>query len=178
MVAAIAEAAPAVPAETTGAQTQADADSTIIAPTLSGAAVDIPRDPADGVRLETAAGNVLIDLPVGRAADDAAIVNKTAVYTDARPQTTVAVQPTAEGARALAVLEGPDVPKRLTYPLSVPNGAILRLTDDGGAEVVIARIDPESQQSVELVLATVSPAWAKDANQTAVPTHYEVAGTR
>lgn len=67
------------------------------------------------------------------------------------------------------VLENRQAPTRFEYAVEMPTGASLSTDEYGGAYVLGA--DGQS------VLATVAPAWAKDANGRPVNSHYEVAGS-
>jgi hypothetical protein len=66
------------------------------------------------------------------------------------------------------VIDGPDAPTKYRFDTTVPAGAVLLPSTDGGAAVV----DAEG-----LVVAVVAPAWAVDANGQPVPTHYQIDGT-
>ena len=70
--------------------------------------------------------------------------------------------------QVLVVIDGPDAPTEYRFDTTVPAGAVLLPSTDGGAAVV----DAEG-----LVVAVVAPAWAVDANGQPVPTHYRVDGT-
>lgn len=65
------------------------------------------------------------------------------------------------------VITSPDAPTNYEYSLTVPDGASLALESGG---VVIVR------DALGGYLAGILPAWAKDANESSVPTHYEVEG--
>jgi hypothetical protein len=70
--------------------------------------------------------------------------------------------------QGLVVIDGPDAPTEYRFDMTVPDGAVLLPSTDGGAVVV----DAEG-----LVVAPVAPAWAVDANGQPVPTHYRIDGT-
>jgi hypothetical protein len=72
------------------------------------------------------------------------------------------------GLQVLVVIDGADAPSEYRFDMSVPAGATLVATADGGAEVVGA----DGQ-----VVAGVAPAWALDADGQPVPTRYRIEGT-
>ena len=72
------------------------------------------------------------------------------------------------GMQVLVVIDGPDAPTEYRFGMTVPAGAVLLPSTDGGAVVV----DAEG-----VVVAAVAPAWAVDANGQTVPTHYRIDGT-
>ena len=66
------------------------------------------------------------------------------------------------------MIDGPGAPTEYRFDLTVPAGAALQTTPDGGAAVVGADGG---------VVSVVAPAWALDANGTQVPTRYRIEGT-
>ena len=147
----------------------ATADSFVA--TVNGSTTEIPKDPSDGLTLTTPTGaQISVDLPFADTANDG-VKTKTGavVYADAAPDVAVAAQPTADGGmRALVVIDGPQAPTEYRYPMTVPAGATLLPTADGGAAVVGA--------DGKLVTYTAQP-WALDANKQPVPTQYRIEGT-
>lgn len=69
--------------------------------------------------------------------------------------------------RALVRIDSPAAPSEYSFTLDLPPGGKLVELEDGG--VAVSNADDE-------ILATFTPAWAKDANGIAVPTRYEVRG--
>lgn len=134
-------------------------------------ATKIPMDPSDGVSVGDVNYAVTIDLPVGLQSSNANIddASKTVVYENTGEATDIAVQATADaGVRIMTVLSGPDAARSFDYPVTLPEGTTLQASSDGGAQVVT---------SDGLAVATFAPAWAKDANGDAVPTHYVISGS-
>jgi len=70
-------------------------------------------------------------------------------------------------ARILVVIGGPQAPTRYEFNATLPEGASLNPTPDGGVEVVDASGE---------AIAFIEPPWAIDANGAAVATHFEVRG--
>jgi hypothetical protein len=129
--------------------------------------VTIPSRASGKVNLATKDGPGLsIGLPDLAAAAPAAADDGTVVYDGSKAD--VAVQATADGARIQTVLEGPSSPTRYTYTLQ--DGVVPVANVDGSVSLTV-KFGTDSTAEI----ATVAPAWAKDANGASVPTHYEVA---
>jgi hypothetical protein len=92
-------------------------------------------------------------------AEDGTVVFSTDESTD------LAVQPTDRGVQIMSVLRDASAPSSFDYDLSLPTGALLSMSDDGGAVITGSDGSP---------LATVAAPWAADANGRSVPTHYTV----
>jgi hypothetical protein len=109
------------------------------------------------------------------AADDGVVATETGgesgavVYESDSSPVSFAAQATVDGGmQVLMVIDGPDAPTEYRFGMTVPAGAVLLPSTDGGAVVV----DAEG-----VVVAAVAPAWAVDANGQTVPTHYRIDGT-
>ena len=138
---------------------------------VAGSVVELPKDPTDGLSLTTASGaSIEIGLPGATNADDGVRqASGEVVYADALPDVAVAAQATPDGGmRALVVIDGPQAPTEFRFPMTVPAGASLVPSPDGGVSVIAADGAPVAQ---------IMPPWAYDANGTAVPTSYRVEGT-
>ena len=68
----------------------------------------------------------------------------------------------------LTVIDDASAPTEFAYPISVPGGARLSATDDGGAVV----LDADG-----LVVAEIAAPWATDARGASVATRYEIRGS-
>ena len=137
----------------------------------AGSVVELPKDPTDGLSLTTASGaSIEIGLPGAANADDGVRqASGEVVYADALPDVAVAAQPTPDGGmRALVVIDGPQAPTEFRFPMTVPAGASLVPSPDGGVSVIAADGAP---------VGHIAAPWAYDANGTAVPTSYRVEGT-
>jgi hypothetical protein len=117
-----------------------------------------PASPEIGIGLPQAAG----------LADGSLAADGTVVYEDPQGSVDVGVQVIEGDVRIATVINSADAPTRYDYPMTLPAGAVLQ-QDDAGVVSVIAADGS--------MLGGVSPAWAKDAEGTAVPTHYEIQGT-
>ncbi len=128
-------------------------------------AVTVPRDPALPVQLGPAKGGLSIGLPATDA--DASVVRDgVSIFQDDAAATSYAVNPLAGGgAQFLVAIGGADSPEEHAFPVDVPAGAQLTLTDDGGAQVTGA--DGST-------LASIPAPWARDANDRAIPTHFTI----
>src|SRR6266511_5108419 len=87
-------------------------------------------------------------------------------YADAATDTDVVLAPLSTGLEALYQLRSPESPDRLEMTFSLPEGASLEPTDDGGAEIA-----KQGQ-----TLASVSPTTAQDATGQPVPVSASVDG--
>ncbi|MFD9380131.1 hypothetical protein ACFWBH_32245 [Streptomyces sp. NPDC059999] len=144
-------------------KTLVDTDSAAIV-TKDGTTTDVPKDPEKGVSL----GSVNVGLPNADEAKDAKrLSDGTVVYpgTDGSAQ---AVIPTGTGVQMLTTIANADAPTRYDYKVSVPVGGRVTVDERGNAAVLNGDNTP--------ALVVPSP-WAKDANGTAVPTHFETDGT-
>lgn len=131
--------------------------------------ITIPEDPSAGINLTTQGFSVSISLPVADGASDGVILqNGTVAYPSSEGIANAAVA-TDYGVQLLTTLSSPEAPERLVYEMDVPQGGALVLNSDGTAMVVDDDGEP---------FLFVATPWAVDAVGTAVPTHYEVEGTR
>ena len=137
---------------------------------VEGSVVELPADPAESLVLDGAAGEIGVDLPVVAGLGDGVVDESGAVvYESDTSPVSLAAQATGDGGmQVLVVIDGPDAPTEYRFDMTVPRGAALRATPDGGAEVVGA----DGQ-----VVTVVAPPWAVDANGESVPTHYRIDGT-
>lgn len=112
----------------------------------------------------TSIGGVTLDLP---AHGQPAIAGETAVYSsDVSASAQIGVQAIEGGVRALINIDSPSAPER--YPFAVRgDAASLQLQADGSVAVLAA-------DGTEL--ARIASPWARDAEGTPVPTHYEING--
>lgn len=129
-------------------------------------AADLPETGADSAEATTAVGTLTMDIPAA-GTDLAPASEATALFDGTAPATTVAVQNTTEGLRALVHIDSLASPERFDFPIGGDVTA-LRPTEDGGVEALNANGE---------VIMTAPAPWATDANGVAVPTHYEVNGT-
>jgi hypothetical protein len=136
----------------------------------AGSAVELPADPAEPLVLDGAGGEISVELPVVRGADDGAVdASGAVVYESDVSPVSFAAQATMDGGlQVLVVIDGPDAPTEYRFDVTVPAGATLQATPDRGAEVVGAD---------GRLVSVVAPAWALDANGQPVPTQYRIEGT-
>jgi hypothetical protein len=129
--------------------------------------VVVPSDADDGISIEQPGDQSLtIGLPF---ADDAemAETDEGITYDNGNGSSTVPLVKEDGVVQLITTIEGAAAPTEYAYDLDLEPGAVLFLTDTGGAEV---------RESDGLVIATVEAPWAYDANGAAVATHYEVVG--
>jgi len=107
---------------------------------------------------------VTVDLPARGVADQA---GRTTVFDANGRAADIAVQPTANGVRALVSIESAKAPER--YPFALGGDVVrLELQADGS----VYGYDTE-----DVLVTRIAPAWARDANGRDVPTYYELNGT-
>ncbi|GAA2132666.1 hypothetical protein [Nocardioides bigeumensis] len=100
-------------------------------------------------------------------AEASVVRDEVSIFTNDADATSVAVNPLADGGTQFVVaIGGAESPETYAFPVDVPDGARLELTEDGGAQVA----DGGGGS-----LATIPAPWAEDANGADVPTHFEVA---
>lgn len=153
---------------------KSDRDSAAIVESRRGE-VDVPRGTSGSVAIETAGTTVRLGLP--DTTSRAAVLDRsgTVVFADDSSAADVAVQATAEGARALVNIKDRSAPSSYAFPVDGPAGSRLVTAADllgpqyDTGEVLL--LDTENQ-----ALAVIAPAWAKDATGMSVPTRYRVVG--
>lgn len=144
--------------------------SPLVEPSVRGS--DPTAESLDGsVQVRLPIGDdVAIGLPVDVSRDAEVADDGTVVYQaeTTKPAVDVAAQILEDGSvRVQTVIDTPEAPHEFAYPLTLPAGASLSLTDDGG---VIA-IDADG-----VFLAGVRTPWAKDAQGDKVATSYRIDG--
>jgi hypothetical protein len=130
----------------------------------------ISLDAKAGVAITNGEKSLTATLPNGESAGKGVATGSgTVTYAGTNGANNVA-EFTAEGLRMLTVIERADAPTEYEYKLDVPEGATLHATTDGGVVVF--------QASTRETVAFIAPPWAKDANQTDLPTHYKIDGNK
>jgi hypothetical protein len=181
IAASLVAAAPAEAAETSTFQRVTAADPTVVSqavdvtPTtdtavavsadVAGTHVAVPTKASDGVRL----GDLSVTLPYASHAGGAVPVGDGAVvYDNHNGTSTVPVVISDAGVQINTTIADSAAPRTFTYDFSSANDASLTLDAESG---IVTIADNESN-----ILGIIAPAWAKDADGNAVPTHYEVDG--
>jgi sugar lactone lactonase YvrE len=120
--------------------------------------VKVPENLGDGVRLPGV--GIAVALQGTPAGASPTISNANiAFYPNVAADSDLAISSTPSGFEALTQLRGPDSPETQTYDLSLPEGAVLEETSDGGAVV----------RDGEEVLMSVQTPSALDAEGEPVP---------
>ena len=147
----------------------ADTGETFVA-VVAGSEVELPADPVDPLVIGGARGEVSVELPGLAGLGDGVVDDSGAVvYESDSSPVSFAAQATVDGGlQVLLVLEGPEAPSEYRFDMTVPAGAVLQATPDGGALVVGAD---------GVAVSTVAPSWALDANGSRVPSSYRIDGT-
>jgi len=163
------------PAEVSGALSEVPATlvpdtapvSQVSSQAVVSGAVSVPRDPAQPVRLGPVKGGLTVGLPATSA--EASIVRDgVSIFQDDAAATSYAVNPLAGGgAQFLVAIGGADSPEEYAFPVDVPAGAQLALTENGGAQV---------NSADGSMLATIPAPWARDADGREIPTHFTIVG--
>lgn len=108
--------------------------------------------------------HVSVRLP---AAEKVGQRGSTRLFDGSEPATTVAVQTTEQGLRALVHLESADAPER--YPFTL-GGDVVRMQQNPDGSV--SAYDADDRR-----VTRIAPSWARDAEGRDVPTSYEIYGT-
>lgn len=129
------------------------------------AAVSLPTDHDASAALVSEYGTLGFDVPT--TGDVEQRTSTGVVLKGADKDTSIAVESTTHGVRALVHIESEDAPERFKFPV-------------GGD---VATLHPNANGSVDAIdadgttVATAMPAWAVDAAGSEVPTHFEIEGT-
>lgn len=132
--------------------------------------VTVPADSSGTVQVAPAgspAEAIGIGLPGDGGSSAVVASDGTVTYRDSAASTDTAVQPLEQSVRLETVVRDGSAPTAYTYPVSLPAGAGMAVQEDGS--VLISGADGTS-------LGAFAAPWAKDANGTDIPTHYEVQG--
>jgi hypothetical protein len=133
--------------------------------------VDVPKDPAGEVTLNgSSAPPIAVGLPAESAQPAVAANQGVAVYQQAAPQTSVAVQPVGQGAaRVMQVITGPKAPTTYRFPLQIPPGGSIQRVRGSQQGYVILDANGDG-------VGSISAPWSHDARQDWVDTHYRLEG--
>jgi len=135
--------------------------------TANGAAVTVARSGSGGIAIAKTDGFAArIGLPTSAAATIAS--RGKVVYAGSQTGFDTAVQVLSDGSvRVLVVLTGASAPDEYRFPMTMPAGAGLARTADGGVDIVV---------DGNRIVGRVAAPWAKDANGAAVATSYRIEG--
>lgn len=134
-----------------------------IQPTLEGVVLTL-----DGGVAESKMG---LELPeLGLVTSPEIADDGTAVFEAGDANVDVGIQALSDGAvRAVTVINGIDSPTEYEYDFDLPEGVVMKPTQDGGV-----RLYNDGGEMMGAIL----PAWAVDGAGTSVPTRYEVQGSK
>lgn len=144
----------------------ADADSAAAVKTTNGT-LDVPRDPAKGVKAVVDGKAVSIALPGAQGASDATRLPNGVVAYGSASDSSNTVVPTASGVQMLTTITSAQAPTQYAYALTLPHGGRVKVLGDGHGVIV---------DSAGKTFATVAKPWAIDANGTKVPTRFKTDG--
>lgn len=127
--------------------------------------VTLPTDHDRTARLETAQGDLAFQVPSNGSVEDS---TSSGIILEGKDNTTsVAVESTEFGLRALIHIESRKSPERFEFPVTGDVSSLV-LEDDGS--VLALNADGE-------LIAAAAPAWAVDRMGKRVPTHFEIEGS-
>jgi hypothetical protein len=137
---------------------------------VAGSVVEIPADPVEPLTLGGVGGEVEVELPVVAGVADGVVDESGAVVfeSDTSPVSLAAQATDDGGLQVLVVIDDATAPTEYRFDMTVPDGAVLRSTGDGGAEVV---------GSDGALVSAVAPPWAVDATGVSVSTSYRIEGS-
>jgi hypothetical protein len=133
--------------------------------------VDVPTNPAADVTLNGSSRRpIAVGLPAEGAQPAVPANPGVAVYRQAAPQTSVAVQPVGQGAvRLMQVITGPNAPTTYRFPLRIPRGGSIRRVPGALERYVILDANGDG-------VASISPPWGHDHDGQWVDTRYRLEG--
>jgi hypothetical protein len=105
---------------------------------VAGSEVELPVDPSEPLVFGGVAGEIGVGLPAVAGVGEGVVDESGAVvYESGAGAVSLAAQATVDGGlQVLVVIDGADAPSEYRFDMSVPAGATLVATADGGAEVV------------------------------------------
>lgn len=127
----------------------------------------MPEHARDGIAVDTTSGEVEMGLP---ATGDAAKIDGAAVFDGADADNQLVVEPVVQGARAMIAITGADAPAEYRFPIT--GATRLAKAADGSVNVYDAAGD-----ALDIPVATIALAWAKDARGNDLQTSYEIDAT-
>lgn len=135
-------------------------------PVADNTTVTLPKRGGGNLVVDGEDGKLKIDLPgKGKGAVDND--DLTVVYDAPIADTSVAAQPTEDGARVIISIDSPAAPERFDFPVSGDVDRLILDETDGSVFAFDADNEP---------VGYFETPWAVDANGTAVPTRFEVDG--
>ena len=136
----------------------------------------VSKNPLTKVELPVTAGKAIdlqggteIGLPADRGSPAESLGEANLFYPETEASTDTLVSPVSNGIEIFEQLRSPESPERFSFSLTLPKGASLRATVQGGAEALSA-----SGETIE----ETPPAYAVDAQGTQVPVTTSVEGDR
>lgn len=150
-------------------ETNADSDSgAAISEQVGDVTVEVPVDPSRPISMSADNTSFEVSLPFASSADDAeAVVDGVVSFDNNNGSSTAPVVKSDGSVQITTVIDRADAPQRYDYGLTIPAGGSASLGSDGTVTIL---------SSDGSFFAGVSAAWAVDAANVAVPTHYELNG--
>lgn len=129
--------------------------------------ITLPETTLEPVLLDSRAGNLSIGLPHPDAGAVAKVAGGVITFDNGDGSHTVPVAKNDGSVQITTVIDNARAPTRYSYPLGVPEGGVIAIVEGGQVLVTDGSGAP---------VGLIKAPWAKDANGTNVPTHYELDG--
>lgn len=173
--------AEAVPVEVSAADLEA-VPGGVAAPLDGGGETVLPTDPTGGVQVSSADGAdaLTFSLPGAARLDDAVVADDGSVtYLGDASTPSINIVAADDAIRVSTIIDNHAQTERFSYDFGP--GAVVEIQDDGSviAYVIEPVTNPETGETTdaEKIIADAAAPWAKDADDTDVPTHYEASGS-
>ncbi len=142
-------------------------EASAISAVVGGVSVEVPNDPSEALSLTSSSGNEFaVTLPFSDEAGTAeTLAPGIVVYDNQNGSATTPVVKTDGSIQVTTLITSADAPGRYDYDITIPDGGSATIGDDGSLTVLAADGS---------FFAGAGAAWALDANQRPVPTHYEL----
>lgn len=130
--------------------------------------VAIESNPEKGIVLKNKEDNIQdiqISIPYKNELEPGEVVDNTMIYSNNNIPVSLGIQVVDGGLRQLISIESMDAPKEYEFQINTSELSKLVLNKDGSASLL--------DENGEVILAIAKP-WAIDANNTEIPTYYEV----
>lgn len=131
---------------------------------------NVPANATNGITVGSGQDAITAMLPTGSQASAGTVQGNSVVY-DANDQTADKVVASTQGVQFLKTLNNAAAPMEFTYPVTVPDGGKLVLTNPNPGEKA-PKFAALVLNRTGQVVATVDTPWAKDANGTPVETYF------
>lgn len=154
----------------------------VVASLDGGGQTHVSNNPAEGVQVTSAEGDVVISftLPAAGRLDDAVVADDGSVtYLGDTTAPSVNVVAADDAIRVSTVIGAPHQTE--VFPYDFGPGVTVEVEEDGSAIAYVLEefVDPNTGERIvaQKIIADITAPWAKDANGANVPTRYEANGS-